>query len=295
MGFTPPASDMRHRAIGPVDRLPPALQRACEPGDEFRPIPEPAPHDWLANHPELGQTFEQFVNAGCNKPDTTRSKIYLQPLEDFPAGEGPSLEQLRRFAQAFFAIEVTILSPGGLGQHPITSRRNPYTRQIQLLTTDILTLLTRRLPSDAFCLLGITMSDLYPEPAWNFVFGQASLLERVAVYSFARYDPRFYGEERGHAEHVMLRRSCRVLAHETAHMFGIQHCIFFHCLMNGSNHVTESDARPLHLCPADLRKLHHSVGFDVVDRYRRLRDFWREVGFDDEAQWLAGRLRHIEA
>jgi archaemetzincin len=35
------------------------------------------------------------------------------------------------------------------------------------------------------------MEDLYPDPAWNFVFGQASLRERVEVFSFARYDPAF--------------------------------------------------------------------------------------------------------
>src|SRR2546428_10758471 len=29
--------------------------------------------------------------------------------------------------------------------------------------------------------------------------------------------------------------------------FGIQHCIFFNCLMNGSNHLDESDRRPLHV------------------------------------------------
>jgi archaemetzincin len=44
--------------------------------------------------------------------------------------------------------------------------------------------------------LAITMEDLYPEPAWNFVFGQASLQLRVAVFSFARYDAAFYSQER---------------------------------------------------------------------------------------------------
>lgn len=32
-------------------------------------------------------------------------------------------------------------------------------------------------------------------------------------------------------------------------------CIWYRCLMNGSNHLGEADARPLHLCPVDLRKL----------------------------------------
>jgi len=66
-------------------------------------------------------------------------------------------------------------------------------------------------------------------------------------------------------------------------MFGIEHCVCFRCLMNGSSHLAESDARPLHLFPEDLRKLQWSIGFDVVERYRRLRDFHRQAGFEDEA------------
>lgn len=31
------------------------------------------------------------------------------------------------------------------------------------------------MPKDAFCIVGITMIDLYPKDSWNFVFGQASL------------------------------------------------------------------------------------------------------------------------
>ncbi len=45
-------------------------------------------------------------------------------------------------------------------------------------------------------------------------------------------------------------------------MFGIGHCIYYHCLINGSNDLEKSDACPLYLCPVDLRKLHHAVGFE---------------------------------
>jgi archaemetzincin len=176
----------------------------------------------------------------------------------------------------------------------VTSRRNPWSGQLQLLTADILRQLRLRLPGDAFALLGITMTDLYSEPSWNFVFGQAWLGDRVGVYSFARYDPRFHGEARtAESDTLMLRRSCKVLAHETSHMFGITHCIWFRCLMNGSNHLGEADARSLHLCPVDLRKLQASAEFDVVERYRRLRDFHRQAGFEDEARWLETRLERI--
>ncbi len=78
----------------------------------------------------------------------------------------------------------------------------------------------------------------------------------------------------------------KVLTHETGHMFGLAHCVHFSCVMNGSNHLQESDRRPLHLCPVCLRKLQFSVGFDVVNRYRDLARFDEQAGFADEARWL---------
>jgi archaemetzincin len=292
--FTPPTHAQQLAAIGLTAALPEPLQRALEPRDDFQPIPQPEPSDWLRNHTEAGQTFDQFTRSMPNRPDNHPSKLYLQPLGSFNEGDAPSLDQLRRFTAAFFMMEVVVLPPSDWAQSHITSRQNPWTGQRQFLTGDILNALQARLPRDAFALLGITMKDLYPEPSWNFVFGQASPRDRVGVYSFARYDPRFYGQApTADSRKLMLQRSCRVLAHEACHMFGIEHCVWFRCLMNGSNHLAESDARPLHLCPVDLRKLQWSTGFDVVERYRRLRDFDEQEGFDDEVHWLDKRIRFI--
>src|SRR5436309_6040382 len=189
-------------------------------------------------------------------------------------------------------MEVKSLPPINIDASKFTKRRNPYTGNSQILTGDVLNFLKTRAPADAFCILAITMEDLYPEPSWNFVFGQASLRDRVGVYSFARYDPAFYGEARsGEHEQLVLRRSCKVLAHETAHMFGLAHCIYFNCLMNGSNHLAESDRRPLHLCPVCLRKLQWSVGFDLPKRYAELEKTDRAFGFGDEADWLKQRIK----
>ncbi|MDX1665290.1 MAG: archaemetzincin [Candidatus Promineifilaceae bacterium] len=294
--FLPPEREQRLQAIGPVDDLPASLRRAFTPADNFDPIPPPSPSDWLANHPEPGQSFQEWLAARPLWPDSRRQTIYLQPLEDFTGETAPALDQLLRFAEAFFALPVAVLAPLGKETASITSRINPYTKQKQLLTTEILTLLRRRLPADAFCLLGITLHDLYPDPTWNFVFGQASLRERVGVYSFARYLPTVAEKRQGTdaaGDVLILRRSCKVLAHEAGHMFGIRHCIWYHCLMNGSNHLEESDSRPLHLCPVDLRKLHRSVGFDPAARYRRLQQFWRAAGAAAEAKWLDERLSYL--
>lgn len=252
-------------AIGDTRGLPPQLRCALEP-KSFQSMPAPGPNDWLANHPESGQTFDQFVASHPNRPTPERRTIYLQPLGTFDLGP------IKEWTEAFFMMPVVVRPPLDIRSARITSRKNPYSGQQQLLTTDILALLRRELPPDAYCMLGITMVDLYPDPSWNFVFGQAALRERVGVFSFARYEGQ-------------ARRSCKVIAHETSHMFGIEHCIFFRCVLNGSNHLAESDARPMHLCPVDLRKLQWSVGFDVVERYRRLQSVSERAGFADEARW----------
>lgn len=88
------------------------------------------------------------------------------------------------------------------------------------------------------------------------MFGKASLKGRVGVFSFARYNPSFFGlapkplSDVGRwvpvwhglvvdapccHQQVLLKRACKVASHEILHMFGVKHCVFFHCRMNGSD------------------------------------------------------------
>jgi len=292
--FKPPTEADRLKAIGPTAHLPGTLKKALEPGADFEPVPIPKRGDWLAEHTESGQSFEDFARSNPNRPDKYRSKIYLQPLGEFPVLNISLVEQLMRYASVYFAMDVRELPVLNLSDKDVTTRINTFTGKRQILTGDVLAILKKTLPKDGFCVVAITMDDLYPEPSWNFVFGQASLRERVGIYSFARYDPAFYGEKRGkNYERILLCRSCKVLVHEVGHMFGLTHCIYFRCAMAGSNHLKESDARPMHLCPVCLRKLQHSIGFDVVERYVNLLHFYQKVGFVDETHWVAGRLEQI--
>ena len=292
MAFTPPKPEETLRAIGNIKDLPITLQKTLNPSDDFETMPVPNSGDWLAEHFEPGQSFDDFISIAPAKPDRHRNRIYLQPLGDFIDGQGPSLEKLKAYTASYFMMDAKILPVLPIMGSKLTTRRNPSTRNRQILTHDVLILLKKRRPSDAFCVLAITMEDLYPDPSWNFVFGQASHQDSVGVFSFARYDPVFYGEKRRkNFQEVLLRRSFKVLAHETGHMFSLAHCIYFQCLMNGSNHLQESDARPLSLCPVCLRKLLFSIGFDVVDRYQKLLDFYKRVGFENEARWVSKRLK----
>jgi archaemetzincin len=157
---------------------------------------------------------------------------------------------------------------------------------VQFRTGDIFDVLKEHQPKDAFCIIGVTMEDLYPDEKWNFVFGEATYTERVGVFSFKRFTPSFYNQPWGaDSRRLLLRRSCDVLAHEIGHMFGLAHCTYFECVMCGSNHLEESDARPMHACPICLRKLHSSIHFDPVARYRALLAFEEKHDLKDEAEW----------
>jgi len=54
------------------------------------------------------------------------------------------------------------------------------------------------------------------------------------------------------------------MAHETVHMFGLKHCIYYECLMNGTMSAQEG-ARKLNntLCPVCLSKLQSNLKFDT--------------------------------
>lgn len=76
---------------------------------------------------------------------------------------------------------------------------------------------------------------------------------------------RFYFEEETENTNFI---SFQTMTHEIGHMFGIKHCQWLNCVMQGSNHLEESDRRPLDFCPICLRKLQVSVGFQIPERYK---------------------------
>lgn len=291
-GFRPPDAAARRVALGSLDGLAAPLRAAFEPTDADRPLPAPGPDDWLAQHPERGQSFAEYVRQRPNRPTAARDRIYLLPLDFDADPDTPQFTVLTEFTAAYFQLPAVRRDPLGMRALKITSRSRGSYRQYY--TRDILDALKTRVPDDAYCLIAVTTRDLYPDPQWNFVFGEATLSERVGVYGFARYDPSFYGHPRGpDVRPLILRRGLKVLAHEVGHMFGIRHCTHFHCVMNGSNHLDESDAAPLHPCPICLRKLHDAVGFDPAERERRLAAFYRARSLVPEAERSERRLAAI--
>ncbi len=59
--------------------------------------------------------------------------------------------------------------------------------------------------------------------------------------------------------------------------------------MNGSNHLQESDSRPLELCVVCLRKLQSNIKFDILERYKKLSEFVQTKG-DNSGKNIKGFL-----
>lgn len=295
-GFERPSENESRRALGNLFEVSEPLRTLLTPDGDFRPVALPGPNDWLTLHTERGQSYGEYRDWAAHHPDATRHVIYLLPFGDFPEETSPPLEELRAYAAIFFQMEVKLLPAYYPHDLEFSPRKNPRSGQRQILTSDILKFLQTKLPADAYCLLGITMEDLYPQPSWNYVFGQASLEDRVGIHSLARYDPAFWNDERGSRYlDVILQRACKVLAHETGHMFGFQHCIYYECVLNGSNHLVETDAQPQHLCPVCLRKLQLATGFDAVKRYADLARFYRAHQWFDELDLANRQLARVRS
>lgn len=63
----------------------------------------------------------------------------------------------------------------------------------------------------------------------------------------------------------------------------MKHCIYFTCLMNGSNNYEEASGKIPHICPICLRKLQYELQFDFAERF--------EARGDEKSLELAQRVR----
>lgn len=76
-------------------------------------------------------------------------------------------------------------------------------------------------------------------------------------------------------------------------MFGLDHCIYYECVMNGSDSIEESDSQPLFLCPICLRKLQKVIKFDFEKMYISLLEFFEKYKFEKETEWIKKRLKML--
>jgi archaemetzincin len=238
----------------------------------------PSPGDWLAEHKERGQTYAEYTAGNPVRPTDRRRFIRIQPIGTFTPKQDAIVRTAAEYMERFFGVTTTLNGRLGTGGIPPEARRERFGGE-QLLTSWIrnrMLLPMRR--GDTLACVGFTSNDLWPGNGWNFVYGEASLRDRVGVWSIARNgDP----EESEEAYRLCLRRTIKV-------------GIAYECVMNGSNHRLESDGAPLFLCPNCLAKLCWNTGQDPTKRYESMLEFFETHQFEADrkrCEELLGALR----
>ena len=257
---------------------------------DFTRMSDPRPGEWLSQFPEAGQSLETYKSRDSRILRTpTRHTIVLQPLGEFTDSQKKLLDALREYAQVYFQMPCRVARPMAL---PEPDRRLENDSRQFDATKLVNKLLLPKLPKDAVIYIGITMEDLYAENL-NYVFGFGSFENRTGVYSLARYFPEFWGQPANElSEQVVRRRAFKVLNHEASHVFGLRHCIFYNCTMNGSNSLEEADSISLHECPICHQKLLWNLKFEPQRRFDALRILYAKYGLEDESAWIAKRSEH---
>ncbi|KAG4439176.1 hypothetical protein IFR05_005329 [Cadophora sp. M221] len=72
-----------------------------------------------------------------------------------------------------------------------------------------------------------------------------------------------------------IARLARTASHELGHCFGIAHCTYYACIMQGSASLAEDARQPPYLCPVDEAKVLRATGNGAVSE-RRMESWRRE-------------------
>ena len=268
----------------------------------YKPIPPPGPNDWLMNHKEYGQTFNEYKNFGFHEIQAIKGKmgnknlikkevIYIVPLNYNinPSFDENFITSIIVFCQSYFhdmqfrKLNIEI-------NHKNVEYRKYEDGSYQINACTLIEKIYKKMPEDAYCLIGITDVDIYndvrvikprewiyypPPYKNNFCYELNSYKYWVSLCSIARFDPMFSKdsppsseEEKAASFFKLLKRSIKMVVKNISHMFGLKNCIFFSCVMNGFGSMKEFDSRPVEICPCCLRK----IFTNIVRKYHRLDD-----------------------
>lgn len=278
----------------PPSATPPSTERARVDAvkavrERLRPLHQrlgpPKPGEWLAEHREAGQTFEQYLQDDPTLPEGARRVLVIQPLGDLDERQRRMIGLAADYMKRFFSLETRTLPDIPGSAIPARARRtHPTWGDKQILSTYVLeSVLRPRLPDDAAAMIAFTASDLWPGAGWNFVFGQADLRQRTGVWSIYRNGDLAAGPD---AFRRALLRTLKTAVHETGHMFSLEHCTAYRCVQGGVNSLEEGDRAPLWLCPECVAKVVWATRADPRRRYEALAAFCKEQGLEAEAAFF---------
>jgi archaemetzincin len=253
------------------------------------PLGVPQPGEWLAEHKEKGQTFEDYAQLSPIQVSKTKHTIYIQPIGTFTPKEMEIVDNTVAYLTLFYQVKTIKLPVIADDLIPNDKRRTREDGSEQLDASYLIDkVIPKYKPKDALVVMGITSKDLYPKPSWNYVFGLANYTSGTGVTSLYRYEPNLEDNT------ICLQRTIKTSAHEIGHMFKLSHCTHAVCLMNGVNNLEEDDRKPNTLCSVCLRKLTLNFGFDNRKRFKELIAFMEKHRLNEDAVLLKKQYNSIK-
>eukprot|EP01124_Arcella_intermedia_P036712 TRINITY_DN9678_c0_g1_i2.p1 TRINITY_DN9678_c0_g1~~TRINITY_DN9678_c0_g1_i2.p1 ORF type:complete len:403 (+),score=97.04 TRINITY_DN9678_c0_g1_i2:1-1209(+) len=292
-----PDEQQRIMAIG-LKYAPPALKWHLKSGpDVFPLLAPPAPGEWLYKIKETPQPFAKWKRAYLKvKQQVKRRKIYLVPVEDWNT-EFPMLHLMQDYISTFYCLDVEVTPPVNIHINSglVTAQYNNSKFQFHMKdekkfrTTDIENVLKNLLKGDlkdGSFVAGITRRPVYADDG-TALYGESDpdlYVAVVTISSFLRTDPLKHPEN---PFHFQLAPCLFVLAHEIGHLFFMSHCVYYNCIMGGTNGLKEF--RTHNLCPVCLHKMVFVWGeeVDVLQRYQLLLQFYLQFPtiFNKQIDW----------
>lgn len=249
--------------------------------------------DWLESFQENGETFEEYLKSNPTLPTAERQTIYIQPIGEFTEKQREVLRLTADYMRVFYNLPVKLNAEQKLENVPKNMmRKSPLEGHKQIKTGYFLAdILPKMLPPDAAAFICFTNLDLYANDNWNYLFGQATFQDRVGVWSLWRFgNPDKDADE----YRKFLSRTLKVAMHETGHMFSMSHCTKYECLMSGTNHIGETDRRPLDVCPECMAKIAWAMKYEPEERYRNLAKFWRNQNWQNEQKSFEEKAETVQ-
>ena len=96
---------------------------------------------------------------------------------------------------------------------------------------------------------------------------------------------------------LWLSRVCQTASHELGHCFGMDHCVYYACVMQGTASLSEDVRQPPYLCPVDLAKMLRASGANERERYGAILGFCEGQNgvpmFAALGAWIRSRLADL--
>jgi len=233
------------------------------------------------------KSLVDYIKSHPNRPDSIRKVVYIIPFGNMK----PEVEEITKdeiaYLEIFLQLPIKILDRVSYEDikkiDAIKTRLVPESDygyfskikgEIENLREQIEAgsfidnYLINNKPDDAIAVLGITEHDIY-KPKYNYLYGSSKLKAGVGLISTFRLID--YGEDTKYN----IRK---VVSKQIVNMFSIKNVKDYECLLNFHNNKMELERGEFKISPMALAKLKYNIGFDYIERFNQLEEFWSREG-----------------